>query len=173
MKKILVLAFTLSIVSSCANLSKNTIKDGTFVVRNGTAGPKIWNENLNFNRISWYHELTLVFDLMMAPITAQSSFNFWFSPEELQVAGKCNDFRVVLAYSADTSVLPYSLLNEQLDVAGFKKVDIVSFKKNFTQHPDSEMNSLKLYQIYGVCRNDSAHKPLIFNFPGYTEKTVN
>jgi hypothetical protein len=174
MKNKLILLLSLAfILSSCANLSKNIVKDGTYLVRNGTSGAKTWNENLNFNRVSWYHELTLVFDLMMAPITAQSSFNFWFSPEELQAASKCNDFRVVMAYSADTSILPYSLLNEQLDVAGFKKLDIVNFKKNINQHPDSEMNSLRLYQIYGVCRTETDHKPLIFNFPGYSEKTVN
>lgn len=162
-----------SFLTSCANLSKNTVKDGTFVVRNGTAGPKIWNENLNFTRVSWYHELTLEFDLMMASIPAQSSFNFWFSAEELELASKCGDFRVVLAYSLDTKVIPYSHLNEQLDLAGFKKFDLATFKKNFLRHPDSEMNSLRLYQVYGVCRSGTEAKSLIFNFPGFTEKTVN
>jgi hypothetical protein len=161
------------LVSSCANLSKNTVEQGIFIVRNGTAGTNVWNENLKVTRVSWYHELTLQFDLMMAPIPPQSGFNFWFSKDELDAIAKCGDFRVVLAYSSDTKIIPYSSLNEQLDLAGFKKMDINTFKKNFLQHPDAEMNSLRLYQLYGVCRPSTDHKALIFNFPGFMEKTVN
>jgi hypothetical protein len=171
--KFILITFLAALLTSCANLSKNTVKEGDYIVRNGTAGTNIWKENLVFTRVSWYHELTLQFDLMMAPIAPQSSFNFWFSKEELEAAGKCGDFRIVLAYSADTKIIPYSYLNEQLDLAGFKKLDLNAFKRNFMQHPDSEMNSLRLYQLYGVCRSGSEHRPLIFNFPGFTEKTVN
>ena len=174
MNKILILVLTLTaFFSSCANLSKNSVKEGVFLVRNGTAADKVWNENLSLTRVSWYHELTLQFDLMFVNISPQSSFNFWFSKEELDDVVKCKDFRVILAYSADTKIIPYSLLNEQLDVAGFKKVDLLNFKKHLLQHPDSEMNSLRLYQVYGACRSENVHKSLIFNFPGFTEKTIN
>ncbi|MBY0414387.1 MAG: hypothetical protein K2Q18_09485 [Bdellovibrionales bacterium] len=166
--------FTLLLfVTSCANLSKNSVKEGEFIVRNGTSGKNTWIENLVFKRVSWYHELTLEFDLMMANVPPQSGFNFWFSPDELAAAGKCGDFRIILAYSSDTKILPYSTLNTQLDLAGFKKLDMSAFKLNFLQHPDSEMNSLRLYQVYGACRSEKELKPLIFNFPGFSEKTVN
>lgn len=160
-------------LSSCANLSKNTVKEGSFVVRNGTAGDKIWKENLTLTRVSWYHELTMEFDLIMGSISPQSGFNFWFSAGELAEIRKCQDFKVVMAYSLDTKILPYSILNEQLDLAGYKKIDLLTFKKHFLQHPDSEMNSLRLYQVYGICRSGNETKPLIFNFPGFTEKVVN
>ena len=158
---------------SCSNLSKNLVKEGPFVVKNGTAGDKVWNENLNFKRVSWYHELTLQFDLMLGAITPQSSFNFWFSKDELDYIGKCGEFKIVVAYSQDTKVIPYSYLNEQLENSGYKKVELLAFKKNFLQHPDSEMNSLRLYQVYGICRPDNIGKSLIFNFAGYKEKIVN
>lgn len=175
MKKSFALPLLLLVLalSSCANLSKNTVKEGSFVVRNGTAGDKIWKENLNLTRVSWYHELTMEFDIIMGSITPQSGFNFWFSAEELADANKCPDFKILMAYSLDTKILPYSLLNEQLEVAGYKKVDLLTFKKHFLQHPDSEMNSLRLYQVYGICRSDKNNKPLILNFPGFTEKAIN
>ena len=160
-------------LTSCSNLSKNTVREGSFVVRNGVAQDKVWNESLSLKRISWTHELTLQFDLMMASISPQSSFNFWFSPEELGEINKCGDFRVILAYSLDTKLLPYSVLNEQIELAGFKKMDLIQFKKHFLQHPDSEMNSLRLYQLYGICRLSKEVKPMIFNFPGYSEKILN
>ncbi len=175
MKNVLKILSVLSLMTlvSCANLSKNVVREGVFVVRNGVAQDKKWNENLNLTRISWTHELTLQFDLMMVSIPPQSSFNFWFSADELAEANKCGDFRVVLAYSLDTKLLPYSILNEQIELAGYKKVDLIQFKKQFNQHPDSEMNSLRLYQLYGICRQSKELKPMIFNFPGYSEKIVN
>ena len=173
MKKLTVLLALSTLLGSCANLSKNTVKEGELIVRNGTAADKIWYENMSLKRVSWLHELTLQFDLMIGSITPQSSFNFWFSKEELEEVNKCGDFKVVLAYSQDTKIIPYSYLNEQLERAGYKKMDLIHFKKHFFQHPDAEMNSLRLYQLYGVCRAEKDNKPLIFNFPGFTEKTVN
>lgn len=167
---LLLLTFSLS---SCSNLSKNSVKEGSFLVRNGTAGSQTWNDDLSLTRISWYHELTLQFDLMLGNLTPQSGFNFWFSKTELEEIQKCGDFRVLLAYSLDTKVIPFSHLNEQLELAGYKKIDLIEFKKHLFQHPDSEMNSLRLYQVYGICRPVRDSKPLIFNFPGFTEKTVN
>ena len=157
---------------SCANLSKNTVKEGPFIVKNGTAGDKVWKENLNFKRISWYHELTLEFDLMLGTIVPQSSFNFWFSKDELELISKCGDFKIVAAYSQDTKIIPYSYLNEQLANSDYKKIELINFKKHFLQHPDAEMNPLRLYQVYGICRPDKTAKPLIFNFAGFTEKIV-
>ena len=173
MKKNLVFLTSLLIFISCANLSKNTVKEGPFLVRNGTVGDKVWKENLSFKRVSWYHELTLQFDFMLGEIVPQSSFNFWFSKDELDMIGKCGEFRIVAAYSQDTDIIPYSNLNIQLENSGYRKVELVNFKKHFFQHPDSEMNSLRLYQVYGICRAINIDKPLIFSYPGYTEKIVN
>lgn len=158
---------------SCSNLSKNHVRDGKFIVRNGTFADKRWDENLEFRRISWYHELTLQFDFMMTSLTPQSSFNFWFSQAELVDAQNCDDFRVALAYSLDTRSIPYSQLNEQLERSGFKKVELLEFKKHLLQHPDSEMNSTRLYQVYGLCRSSKDAKPLTLNFPGFNETTLN
>jgi hypothetical protein len=173
MKNTFIFLFTLLAFASCANLTKNTVKEGPFLVKNGTAGDKTWYETLTLNRLSWYHELTLEFDLMMTSVAPQSSFNFWFSKDELEAIGKCGEFKIVLSYSRDTKVIQYSYLNEQLDFSGYRKIELPSFKKNFLQHPDAEMNSLRLYQVYGICRPDQNGKPLILSFPGFSEKIVN
>ncbi len=175
MKNVFKLLAVCFLMFSCAsnNLSKNTVREGDFLVKNGVFADKKWEENLTFKRLSWYHELTLQFDFLMAQMTPQSSFNYWFSATEQQDIQKCSDFRVVLAYSLDTKLIPYSILNEQLELAGFKKVELIHFKRHLMVHPDSELNSLRLYQVYGICRADKELKPLIFNFPGFTEKSVN
>ncbi len=160
-------------LTACSNLSKNTVKEGKYIVKNGSFGSKQWDDDLVFHRTSWYHELTLQFDLMLVSIAPQSSFNFWFSTVELGDVHKCGDFRVLLAYSLDTKIIPHSMLNEQLEIAGFKKTELSEFKKHLLQHPDSEMNSTKLYQVYGICRESKDLKPLTINFPGFKEKALN
>lgn len=163
----------LSLIASCSNLSKNTIKEGSFSLRNGVVAEKKWIEELKLTRLSWYHEMTLQFDLMMGNILPQSGFNFWFSKSELDQMSKCIDFRLVVSYTQDSTVIPNSYLLEQLKQSGFQKIELSDFKTHFLQHPDSELNSFKLYQIFGACRLEKSDKPLILNFPGYSEISLN
>ena len=162
-----------SAVSCSSNLSKNLVQEGNLVLRNGTFTDKVWKENLLFQRNSWYHELTLEFDFMLARITPQSSFNFWFSKEELESMNKCADARVVMAYSLDTKDIPYSTLYEQLEKSGYTRIDLLEFKKHLLQHPDAQLNAFHLYHIFAICKKIKDSNPLIINFPGYLEKLIN
>lgn len=158
---------------SCSNLSKNTVEEGRLVVKNGTFTDKVWNEDLVFQRASWYHELTLAFDIMQVHIPAQSSFNFWFSKDELDMLSKCADSRVMMAYSMDTKEIAYSSLYEQVEKSGFTRFDLPEFKKHLLAHPDAQQYGFRLYHIFGICKKTKDLKPLIINFPGYLEKTIN
>lgn len=158
---------------SCSNLSKNSVQVANMPLRNGTFNDKVWKEDLDFKRVSWYHELTLQFDVLFANISPQSSFNFWFSKEELDQMASCFDSKVVLAYSLDTKEIPYSTLYDQLEKSGYSRFDLMSFKKHLLAHPDSQINGFRLYHIFGICKKEDDHKSLIINFPGYSEKSVN
>lgn len=170
MKKLFLLSALL--LTGCSNLTKNYVKDGKFHVKSGTAYEKVWNDKLVFDRTSWYHELTMQFDLLTVDLKPTSPFYNWLSKNEQEQASKCRDFKIGLAYSLDTVILPYSHLNAQLEEAGFQKIELIEFKKQLVQHPDSEMYSLNLYKVFGMCRAISSSKPLILNFPGYTEKVL-
>jgi hypothetical protein len=173
-RHIWILAITIFFAISCTtNLSKNLVQEGNLILRNGTFNDKIWNEDLVFQRNSWYHELTLQFDLMLAHVSPQSAFNFWFSKDELESMIKCSDSRVVMAYSLDTKDIPYSSLYEQLEKSGYTRFDLIQFKKHLLQHPDAQLNGFRLYHIFGICKNASDSRPLLMNFPGYLEKVIN
>lgn len=173
-KNILTFTISMFILSACSssNLSKNIVQDSTILVKNGTFADKVWKEDLVFQRTSWYHELTLQFDLMMASVSAQSSFNFWFSKEELEQIVKCADARVVMSYSLDTKDIPFSTLNDQLEKSGYTRFDVPEFKKQLLQHPDAVQFGFRLYKVFAICKKSEDHKPLIINFPGYSEKII-
>jgi hypothetical protein len=172
MKKIIFL-FLGILISGCSNLSKNTIESGTFYIRNGVKADKAWKEDLRFKRYSFSHELTLLFELMIADIDPQSSFNFWFSKDELDTVQKCSDAKIVLAYSLDTVRIPYFYLNDQLSKSGYERFDLIEFSKELNAHSDSVMNSMRLYKVFGICKKTKDLRPITISFPGFVEKTLN
>lgn len=157
---------------SCSNLSKNNVQEGRLILKNGVFANKMWNEDLVFQRNSWFHELSMSFDLMLAPFSALSSFNFWFSKDELDRVLKCADSRIVLAYSLDTKEIPYSTLYEQLEKSGYTRFELFEYQKYLLAHPDAQLNGLRLYHVFGICKKEADSKPLIINFPGYLEKMI-
>jgi hypothetical protein len=156
----------------CSNLSKNMTEEGTFYLSNGTFAEKTWKEDLKFERYSWYQELTMQFDLMVTKISPQSGFNFWFSKDELATLNSCADARVVLAYSHDTKMIPYSSLYDQFDKSGYTRVELLEFKKQLLQHPDSLMGSLRLYHVLGFCKKSTTANQILITFPGYPERPI-
>jgi hypothetical protein len=167
------LCVVLLLAFSCSNLSKNIVQESNLYLKNGTYSDKAWKDDLIFQKHSWFHELTLQFDFMLAHISPQSAFNFWFTKDELDNLAKCEDSRIVMAYSFDTKVIAYSSLYEQLEKNGYTRFEIPGFKKQLLQHPDATQNSFKLYHVFAICKKLNDHKPLIINFPGYLEKLIN
>lgn len=146
-KLLTILVFIIFGLAGCSNLSKNQIKDGEILVKNGTYTDKIWKETLKFERYSWYHELTLQVDVMVARFNQDSPFNYWLSKDELDWLSRCSDARIVLTYALDSKLISNAMLNEQFSNSGFDHFDLNQFKKYLIQHPDSELNSLKLYKV--------------------------
>lgn len=172
MKNFAFVALLTLCLTGCSNLSKNNVKEGTFLIKNGKVQDKLWKENLSFKRLSWLHELTMQFDLMIADLPPQSGFNFWLSKGEQEQISKCSHFKIILAYTMDSKIIPHSYFNEQLSAAGYKRIELIEFKKHLLQHPDSEMSSLRQYRLIGACQSDIVGKPLKLNFPGYQEVTI-
>jgi hypothetical protein len=148
------------------------MESGVFPIRNGVIADKTWKEDLILKRYSWYHEYNLQFEVLMGSIAPQSGFNFWFSKDELESFNKCTDARVVMIYSIDTKTIPLSTFYSQLELNGFSRFELIEFKKNLMQHPDSVMNSLKLYHIFGICRKTKELSPVKISLPGFMEKTL-
>lgn len=172
LNKLIVLVGLCLLSVSCSNLSKNIVEEGSMPIRNGVAGERSWKEDLIFKRYSWTHELNLQFELLLAQVSPQSSFNFWMSKDELETFNKCADARVVLAYSLDSKIIPKSYLYEQLERNGFVRFELLEFKKHLIQHPDAVMNSLNSYYVFGICKKTNDLKPIKISFPGYLEKTL-
>ncbi len=47
----------------CSSQTKNFTQAGDFIFDGGVIQEQKWSENLRFERATWYHEFTSVFDL--------------------------------------------------------------------------------------------------------------
>jgi len=170
MKKYISL-ITLLALCSCSNLSKNLVKEGEFSVKSGVHHNLKWNENLEFNRYSWYHELTLLFDVMVTSLDEQSPFFNWFSTEEKIMMEKCDDVMIVMTYALDSKKISRRMLLNEIEKFGYEEVLIPTFSKALKLHPDHEKQSLQLYKTTALCHKGESDKreKVSIRFPSYPE----
>lgn len=166
----ILLLLLIFLLNGCSNLAKNSTSMSEFYLSNGVFAEKNWKEDLIFKKISWFHELTLVFEILDTPYNPQSSFNYWLSVDELNFLNGCKNSEIQLVYSLDTNMIPYSKYFENLEKEGHKRFVLNNFKSHLLSHPDAISNDLRLFQVIGVCKVDQ--KSIHINIPGYTEVQI-
>lgn len=168
------LLVSILLISACANLSKNQTLTEDFVVRGGKFGNQTWNDSLHFKRTSWYAELTLVYDLLMAQIEEQSPFWQWLSVSEKQTLLACKKHYVVVAYAQDSQKISHSQFKAYAAEAGYSSVALPQFANYMRLHPDFNQNSFHLYTVFGLCLDNSSPKRenISLQFPNFTEVLI-
>lgn len=174
MKTKLLAIFTLLFLTSCAsNLSKNFIKEGSQSIRGGYSKNVKWDTRLEFKRYSWFHELTMMFDLMITDLDENSPFYNWLSEDEKADVAQCNRFQVALIYSLDDRRISKKDFLIQLEEQGHEQLLLSHFTSNFKLHPDLESMSLQLYDIYGFCKKGIDSKSEIsVLFPSFSNLMI-
>jgi len=146
----IMLAFFLSACAT-SNMSKNTTKDGNFILNGGRSGEKIWTEALIFEHLSWYKELALLFDVYVTRLDRNSPFASWLSERELENLESCKDFLITVSYSLDPKRISSLMFLEEMKKQGFTRISLNSFNSYLKLHPDYESSTLQLYEVYGLC----------------------
>ena len=154
---------------SCSNLSKNMVKEGDFSIHNGVHKNKQWNTSLDFQRVSWFHELTLLYDFMYAAVDKKSDFYNWFSQDEKRRIKSCSKVYVTLNYSLDADRISEAMLDSQLRDQGFESYLAPQFSRTLKTHPDFEHLSLSLYKVKLFCSPRLAKEKLVINFPNFKQ----
>tara|TARA_R110002072_G_scaffold1989_2_gene16306 strand:- start:32529 stop:33056 length:528 start_codon:yes stop_codon:yes gene_type:complete len=169
MNKTILILLTFIFAFSCTSLSKNSVKKGALVLRGGVYNDKDWNDHLRFERISWYKELSLEFELLIAQVDESSPFYHWFSERELEFQKKYNKCYVMAAYNMNDDHIPQSVLKKQLEDLDFVSFPVVDFARHLKMHPNYESLNLQLYKTYGMCRKPISSKRFVIRLPGFME----
>ena len=150
----------------CSSLNQNKVARGTFNFHGGVSRSQEWSESLDFKRYSWFKGLTLVFDLLIAPLPPDSPFYDWASPGEKGALQSCHQTLVVLNYNQGHPRATQGVFVQQMEKSGYSKVGLPNFSRHLKMHPSYNESGLQLYRIYALCAK-SEPLPSNIHFPGF------
>jgi hypothetical protein len=171
MKFIPLLVFVM--LSSCAAYKTyNQTTSGKVILRGGVYKNDSWDDALIFDRMSWFHGVTLYYDALFWKANLDSPFAQWLSPTEKEFFTKCESFLVAAGYSADPTKISHVNFREQMRLNGYDDVVLNTFSSYLKSHPSATDWRLSNYKIMGYCkrspsRMDTAN--LAINFPGFQQ----
>lgn len=160
----------LTFLCSCAtsNMSKNSTQEGSFILNGGRHGTTSWNDTLQFQHLSWYKELAMLFDIHVTRLDKNSPFMSWLSEKERENAESCKDFLVTISYSLDSKRISQMMFMDEMKRQGFSRVSLNSFYSYLKLHPDFESSTLQLYDVYGLCGTQKANpEGITVEFPSF------
>ncbi|MEE3079197.1 MAG: hypothetical protein VX341_07675 [Bdellovibrionota bacterium] len=158
------------LLASCSNLTKNLVKDGDFVIKSGRANGLEWSESLKLQRVSWYSQFTLLYDVIYGELPRDSKFQKWFSAEEIRKTAKCKRKVVALRYAADKRIT-HQMFNTAARKSGYGKMTVPDFEKSMRSHPDFTQYLLSSYAIDLFC-GDEIDSKISVSYPNFEEKKL-
>ena len=159
------------IAVSCSTLSRNQVKTGHLTLKGGVHHSQSWSDRLTFKRYSWFKELSLIFDLLIAPIERKSPFYAWFSSSEKERLARCPQALLYLTYAQDSKKIGRNHFLQQMEEFGYSRMALTSFTRHLRMHPNYYDLGLKSYRVAGLCldRVDTPFKGenIVIRFPGF------
>ena len=169
--------FLLVFLMSCAsNKSYNQTTTGRITFFGGSFKKETWDEGLKMRRMSWYHGMTLYYDVILWKADEESPFSRWFSVSEREFFTRCESLLVTAGYSADPSIISHVNFREQMKLNGYDDVVINNFASYLKSHPSAPDWRLQNYKIMGYCKRSPTRmstQKLAINFPSFEQLELN
>jgi hypothetical protein len=161
----------LVVITGCASYkSFNQTTSGKVVLRGGIFQKESWNDRLVFQRMSWYHGMTLYYDALLYKADPNSPFSKWFSPTEKEFFTKCESVLVTAGYSGDATKISHVTFREQMKLNGYDDIVLNTFSSYLRTHPSVVDWRFMNYKIMGYCKRSPSKvgtDKLAINFPSF------
>lgn len=162
-------------VGCAAYKSYNQEATGRVILRGGYYKKESWPDSLVLKRMSWYHGMTLYYDILLWKADPSSPFAKWFSPTEMELFDKCENLLVTAGYSADPNKISHVNFREQMKLNGYDDIVLTNFSTYLRGHPSAPDWRLQNYKILGYCKRSPTtleNANLIINFPGFKQLEI-
>lgn len=170
MRKMIYNILLICLLIGCSNnISQNSVNITDRKFSGGVYRDITWDETLLFTRVSWYQELTMVYDVLLHRLPKDSKFRQWFSNEELKEIEGCKDFLIGIHYFYDSKRISERMFKDEMNYNRYEEVILNQFSKNVKLHPDYIKWRLQKHKISGFCKKELTDDPLVINFPGFKE----
>jgi len=165
--------FLTVLVSGCANnMSQNSVNETHRQINGGTYRNVTWSDTMDFKRVSWFQELTMIYDAWFYRLPPESPFRQWFSKDELKEADSCRDLIIVVHYQYDSKRISDRMFKEEMNLNKYEDVFLSQFAKNLKLHPDAIKWRLQKHKVIAFCRKNLSDDPIVINFPNFQETII-
>jgi hypothetical protein len=161
--KLLNLLFLFLCFSCAVGKTRKKISQSEIYFKGGVSESKQWSEELSFKRFSWFNEVEMGHDVLVANIKTNSPFINWMKSNRT-IVGRCEAFKVAMIYSnsSDTNL---SFLKEEIEKSGFEIVSIPNFKRGLKSHANFTDWRLGYHRIIGLCGKKDLN--ISISIPGF------
>lgn len=136
-------------------MSQTYIEQGEFQLKGGQSGEKNWDSSVQLNHVSWFQELTLIFDVYYLETKKLNDFTTWFSDFENELISSCSTSYIALVYDLIDTRYSKKEFYQHLREQGFEVLEIPRFKSHIALHPDYEELSFNLYDAKLLCNKST------------------
>lgn len=161
----------LLLLFSCSSMTQTYVKQGEFELKGGQRGDKKWESSINLKHVSWFSELTMIFDVYYVDPEELKDFNTWFSPFEAKTVSSCKSSYLALVYDLVDNRYSKENFYQKLREQGYEVLEVPDFSAHFMLHPDFEELSFNLYELKLLCQKSKAKNIAEVTIPSFP--TVN
>ncbi len=152
---------------SCSHVSQKQVYQKQEKISGGVFEQEEWKDALKFKRVSWYSEVNMHYEALIAPLEEKSPFRKWLSEDEKNMVKACTSFFIAQIYTIDSEIISHQMFISQVEKAGFKTFLIPHFAKELNAHPEVSWRNLKTYQVTGICNSQNNVLKMPISFPGF------
>ena len=166
MKLVLLVTLLLTLISCASNSSRRLVSTDTISLNGGVHNDKVWKDKLIFNRMSFFQDSNMVYDVLFADLKNDSPFFSWLGTEEPSLR-KCSQLKVALLYVHINSQQSTYYLVSEIEKSGLKEMIILDFSNHFKAHPNTQDWNLSKHKVLGFCGTSSKKNNISLNLPGF------
>ena len=155
----------------CGSASVNQLNRDSFILRDGYFHGRPLKTQMVFKRFSWFKEASLMYELRLAPLSEESSYFQWLSPQTQSDVRECPRFYIGMLYSKSSDYIPHRLVKNQLEGQGARMQVVPGFWRSFKMHPQFEREALQRHRLRGICFK-RAGGAIILGLPGYPSEII-
>lgn len=159
------------IFSACSMQSKNIMKTDHYYLTSGIYKVNTWKDSLKFNRYTYYQDLSVKLDIMIAPYERLGNFKQWISNSDQEKITKCSQYYIVMIYDNQGDIFSSSNIFKEL-LANNTQIKSQTFIDNVKRHPTYRIDLLDQYYISGICLKEIKNELFELNLPGYSDLII-
>ncbi len=171
MKFIYQILFVFLFVACATNSSRRPVHNTQVKLSGGTYQDKEWEDELIFNRTSWFKDATMTHEILLSKLDSHSPFKSWLGSEEGSL-DKCSIFYIALVYSDINAKHNNGFIINQLESNGLKEISILDFSHHVKAHQNTQDWNLSKHKVVGLCHSKVVEKGIKVEIPGFKTQVL-